>query len=651
MKKILSRRGMTFAVIVTAFCGLLLTDLPRVADCSLNESGLTSTLLTLMIPGLWVLLALCALYLGAWIVYSAVNRKNTPRGENTDRRILPELCLYFVTAAIVSGILALIYRNANLSLPLVYGGGDEMGVYYLISGIREDGITLTNSRAGGMSGADMFDYVYSDKLSFVLVRCISLFVSNPYTIATLFYFLCYLLNGWGALYACRRLGMKPVTSVAVGILFAFSPFIQLRFSHLWLCPYFMLAPACAVAVEIIEGKPREENGSLRNNRTFCGMLFIAFLCAFTGMYYAYFACALFAAAWLIRLIRVRGKEFRKELYPLVLIAVCVIGVGVNVLPNLMYWKINGASPYSEYTLRAGAEAETYGLKLTQMLLPRLSHRLSLFRSVIDRYTATYPLINENTTASLGLISAVGFLLGILSLFRKDSKVRPMALLSVCMFLIATVGGIGAIISVFVNIPMRCYNRMSLVIMILSLMIAGRLLENLCERCPKWAYLLICAAFAAIGVFDQTADYPASDYSVYYADRDMIDRIEENTEAGDAVFVLPYVNWPSQSGTYQSLIGVIESEDILWSSGAMQGRTTAVWQQAVAGENPESMLEELSCAGYDGILLDRTLYTQVRGEDAEVYMEEILTAKIGKQPDISDNGRLMYWDLTGYTGEE
>lgn len=650
MKKFLSLRFLTLTFILAAICGLLLVDLPRVAAASLAESGLNSRLLSLSVIVLWVLLAACAAYMVLWTVMTVRNRE-AKKDSGRTKQVLSELGLYFLTGALVSGILAWIYRNANLDIPLVYAGGDEMGIYYLISGIRENGITLMHPRAGGVTGADMFDYVYSDKLSFLLVKLISLFVTNPYTIATLFYFLCYLLNGWGALYACRRLGMKPATSVCIGILYAFSPFIQLRFSHLWLCPYFMLAPACAVAVEIINGKVREENGSLKNSRTFRSMTVIAFLCAFTGMYYAYFSCALFAAAWLIRIVSVRGKQFRKELYPLALIALCVIGVAVNILPNVMYWKINGPSPYSEYTLRAGAETETYGLKMTQMLLPRLVHRLPLFRSVIDKYTATYPLINENTTASLGLVAAVGFVLGIIALFRKESKVRPLALLSMCMFLIGTVGGIGAIISVFVNIPMRCYNRIGLVIMILSLMTVGTLLEELCRRCPKWVYILICAALATVGVFDQTSDYPASDYSGYYSDRDLIDRVEEDTNAGDTVFVLPYTLWPSQSGTYQNLLGVIESEDVIWSSGAMQGRKDSEWQMNVAYEDTDLMLMDLMDAGYDGILMDTVLYAQLYGQESADITQELLTSWIHVQPEISDNGRLMYWSMKEYTGPD
>ncbi len=71
---------------------------------------------------------------------------------------------YITTVIIVITVLCLIYRDADLSYPLVYSGGDEMGIFYWIKTIKHFGIRLVNPMVGGTTGGDMYDYIFSDKL-------------------------------------------------------------------------------------------------------------------------------------------------------------------------------------------------------------------------------------------------------------------------------------------------------------------------------------------------------------------------------------------------------------------------------------------------------------------------------------------------------
>ena len=107
-------------------------------------------------------------------------------------------------------------------------------------------------------------------------------------------------------------------------------------------------------------------------------------------------------------------------------------------------------------MRSSADAEVYALKLTRLLLPRTFHRVGKLGNISQMYLQSYPLSNENQTAALGVIAAIGFVMSIIMLLAGRKKYLTVSSLNMSAFLIGTVGGIGGFISVFINIPMRCW---------------------------------------------------------------------------------------------------------------------------------------------------------------------------------------------------
>lgn len=76
---------------------------------------------------------------------------------------------------------------------------------------------------------------------------------------------------------------------------------------------------------------------------------------------------------------------------------------------------------------------------------------------------------------------------------------------------------------------------------------------------------------------------------------------------------------------------------------MQGRPKAIWQEAVASKDVETMLRLLRDEGYDGIYLDAGLYSTIYGvEQEEKYLEEI-NALLG-QSTSSEKQDLYFWDI-------
>lgn len=559
-----------------------------------------------------------------------------------------DVLMYLSIALCVTGLLLLLYRNADISYPLIYAGGDEMGVYYFAKTIDQNGISLVNPFVGGISGGDLFDYPYSDSLSFAIVKLIGLSSDNPFLIINLFYFTNAYLIALITAAVSRKAGLSRISSFVVGLLFAFSPFFQLRYPHMWLTAYYMLPVACLLSINIIKGViPGEDDKNRRRDSFWHGML-MAFMCSFTGMYYAYFACAIFAAAMVIRIINTQGKGLKKEIYPIAYIGSTILGVLVNVAPNLIYWALNGTNPSGELSIRCRWDAETYGLKLVQLILPRQGHRIGLFSRIADGYARNYPLVNENNTAAIGIIASLGLLISLLLLFYDRNKHKEISWLNLSAFIIATIGGIGSIISVAIVIPMRCYNRMSLIIMFLSLLMIGKLLDSLRERAGLRIVMCISLCILMAGIFDQTADFAPYDLTAFNSTRQFFNQVESEMDDGDSVYSLPYLEWPSSgvAGSYGMFTGYLETDDLHWSYGAMQGREEAQWQKVTATLSAAEMVEKLKYAGYDGIYLNKELYDRKFGGEGAVSEQAVeqITAETGTAPVISEDKEKYFWKI-------
>lgn len=552
--------------------------------------------------------------------------------------------MFAVLAVIIQIIVLLInYRMIDINYPLTYADGDGMGVFYYAKMIDEFGISLENPMTGGPNGSNMYDYPYSDSLSFSIVKLISLFSNNPFLIINVFYFLCSIITTLTAYYVLNKHSKHSIISMVLAVLYANSPYFQFRYEHMWLIPYFMIPLECDIALDILEGNIVNDDVPIYKNSFFYRSLGVAFLCAFTGLYYAFFACALFAMAMVIRMLMT--SKIKGNLYPIGFIILTIIGCGINFMPNLLYYRQYGTNPLSETSLRQGSDAEIFGLKLVQLLLPRALHRIGFLSNINSHYANNYPLVNENGTASLGLIASAGFIIALCWLFTNKEK-KEKSYLIIATFLVATIGGLSSVLSMLVTMPMRCYNRMSLVIMFLSLMCVGDVLMGFCKHIPKICGLAVVLIVLVVGVFDQTVTVYPIDKTIIDDQRSFVENIENTMENDDLIYELPYVSWPS-GGNYRMFVGYLFSHNLRWSFGAMQGREESEWQIKTVSKSPSKMIKRIAKRGYKGLFLDTVVYERIYGEGtAAGYIDQIREVLGQEQISNSDN-TLLFWNLNDY----
>jgi len=327
---------------------------------------------------------------------------------------------------------------------------------------------------------------------------------------------------------------------------------------------------------------------------------------------------------------------------------------LNLAPNLRYRWQQGSN--SEALLRGPQEAELYGLKIVQMLLPVSGHRFAFFRELRERYDAMAPLVNENSTAALGIVAGVGFcILLFLSFIETTLCIRWQVLgrlikLNLACVLLGTIGGFSSLLSFTVLNQIRGYNRISVFIGFFALFAIGVILTEICRRVPGWAGCLLCVGLVGFGWWDQI---PAG-YNFYGINdakmangRHFVKQIEKVLPKGAMVFELPYLRYPEGGSVdrmldYEPLSPYLYSEDLRWSYGAIKGRGEDARQRQIASSPSAEMVGSLLLRGFRGIYIDRDGYP-----DNARTLESQLVSLLGEQPLSSRDSRLAFFDLAPF----
>ena len=97
--------------------------------------------------------------------------------------------------------------------------------------------------------------------------------------------------------------------------------------------------------------------------------------------------------------------------------------------------------------------------------------------------------------------------------------------------------------------------------------------------------------------------------------------------------------------YELLRPAFYTRTLRWSYGAMKGREGSAWQADLATWPLPDALERLAFAGFGGVYLDRAGFA-----DSGAATEAELSRLLGVQPLVSRSGRQTFFDMTAYVRE-
>ena len=557
----------------------------------------------------------------------------------------------YVAAALLCVVMLCIFLKiwrADLHVPFYYSGDS---IFYAMStkGLIENGWYWSNPSIGAPGILQMYEFPTFDNGVVVVMLLISVFTRNPFAVMNLYYLLSFPLITITSLYVLRQFNLSYVPALFASLLYAFLPFHFMRNQHhLVLNAYYVVPLGILVLLWLTT-----ELMAARTKKFIISIL-VCILLGSSGVYYPFFFCFLLLVAGAVGALKF--QRLRPLVLSLVFVGVTTGTVVINLAPSFIYQYQHG---HAGAMLRVPREAETYGLKISQLLLPITVHRVNLLDR-FKRFHNANSLVTENDAASLGVVGSIGFL-GLLAqlVYRKElvsgarGLLYDLSALNIFAMLLATIGGFGLLFSLYISSAIRCYNRISVYIAFFSLMAVALGLESIYRRTTKRRTILhaLVAAALIIGFLDQTSPwyvpYYDSNQAAFVSDEQFVNRIETSVPAGSMIFQLPYVQFPETPAInkmvdYDHFRGYVHAKNLRWSYGAIKNREVDRAQQRVAALPPEQLAQELAFAGFGGIYVDRFGY-----EDNGAAMESELSRVLQTKPLISPDGRLLFFNLSDY----
>jgi hypothetical protein len=620
-----------------------------------------------------------------------------------------------LAVAAISLIAAALVLNAgegHLSQPWNYASeGDTKFYLLLIKGILAHDSYQVNPLLGAPFGLQLYDFPQGgDNLSLLFVRALGLFSHNPAWVLNVFFLLTFALVAVSAFAAMRLLGVSVGAAIVGACIFALLPYHFYRGeSQVLLSAYYgvPLAALLFMRVWVAPGLFAQRRAgtpagswAASAGRWLSGTTLLTIACCVivgsTGLYYAVFAILLLLAGSALALFVGRGVA--TSLSGMLAAALIGLTLTASISPTLSYRAAHGANTQIK---RTTIEADQFGLRLSDLLLPVEAHRLTPFSRVNQRYIeATSTGYCEACYENLGVVGSVGFLwLGLIALVSiagvlgagiagaragggrissflaarmgARSMYRPAALGVSLSFVLATIGGFSSLIAFFLTRDVRGWNRISLFIAFFSLLAAMLGLDAGLRRLSARAAgrgaavgvaVAVCAALLAVAILDETSSFFVPKYEKnakqWVSDATFVHQIEGRMPHGAAIFQLPYVPFPEGYGatgtsvsapnpnfgtTYELARGPIHASNALrWSYGAMKGRP-ADWQAPLATQPLLLSLNAAAANGFDGLWVDPRGYSA----EARPRLAPTLERVLAVYPLFSPAHDLMFFDLRPY----
>ena len=611
----------------------------------------------------------------------------TPAGARSRWRA-PLLDAAGVAAATV-GLLVVTLRlwEANLRVPFVYNATDQPPLayapdapYYLMltKGLVDHGSYLRIPNLGWPFSLQLYDNPESgDNLQLALLRGLGFFLRDAVLTMNVYYLLTFVAVSLAAWFVLRRLGVSRLVAAVVAILYSFLPYHFARGeAHLLLSGYFMVPIATLLILQVLSDDPpftarRDSPGprwrlALWSRRALPWFLACAALGS-TGPYYAFFAVLLLAAVVVVDLLA--RRNWRRAASGAVAAGVVLVVLLLNLSPSFLYWLSHGQN--NQAIPRGISETEVNGLRVAELVLPRVDHRIGAFADAQRKSDRFSPVATSERGQQLGLVGAFGFVgllvftLSRLLRRRSDDESRGppplgtraeigkrLGLLTIVAVVVGTVSGIALIISALGVRYIRSYNRISVFIAFFALIAVAFALDWVVARVPRWhgravVAAAVCVAMLAVGVFDQTSSADIPDYKAleraWNSDDVFMHGIERDLGKGAAVFEMPYVFFPEAgsivgTGPYDQVRGWLHADSLRWSWGSVRGRD-GDWQGALVRLQAPEALDALTAVGFTGLMIDRAGY-----EDHGARIEAEYTSTLGREPRVSPDGRLVFYDL-------
>lgn len=570
-------------------------------------------------------------------------------------------------------------RNLDIAAPLAYSG-DVLDAYavhgrdYSVNDL-ETRLYAPFSQEEKNSGDNVRNLLFQPNANLTLLAYA--LSGDAITASNIYYLLTYVLAFGIAYYVLGRLGLREPFRFSAALLYALMPFhFQRGFNHILESSYFLTPLLVLVLLWMWSARPLLSSWkddrwktTFTDRRSLFALVVIVFLSSFHYYHQFFFALLAGFSALFSYTYRRSTRHLWTGLALAALAVAVLLGKGVfqHILraPELDL-SVSGASfaPYGE--------AEHYPLKIIQILLPVQGHRSAFLAEVRRIYDVSHDLVNENSTVSLGLLGATGFLIliasALLSRTQKLSVVSKFGLLTVAILLFASMGGFSSVLSTvsllffgpeFELTQARAWNRMVIYIgffayaaFFLGLQRAVHWLRERHLRALSMRALCFLVGLPLLGLalWDQVPYKITNDprgVAAYRSDKAFFGEIEARLPKNSAILQMPLViNHESGvvNGVYytDAWRPYLASSHLKFSFGGDPGSVQSRWLKSTLMLPPRETLLEACRYGFAGILVHRPMLP------AAEKLEQPLNALLGK-PVTSRAGDFSFYPIAPFCG--
>jgi len=566
---------------------------------------------------------------------------------------------WWLSGAIFSFIMASILMTGwpagllpNIAYPFTYNGdGSFIAIQRLI-----EGWIFENSRTGYPFGSSLLDYPSSDSGNYLILKLIGSLTREWYATLNIYFLLGFAVTFVASFCVLLTVGIAIPFALTAAILFSFLAFHFQRIDHLFYTWYFVVPLFYYVALRLFNPNSLKEISASSSLQKVLFALGLITLGSF-GVYYAAFGLIILTVIFISAALGKRNYIAIK--FSFFAVFFVVIGVLLNLAPNLIHQYKDGKNP--EVAQRGIGESEVYALKFTQLILPRSAHRNDAMGNINHKYSSETPLNNENSTATIGLIGALGIfaVLGIIfsNLIGKlhNSTLSVVSLLVLTLFMFGTIGGFGVIFAQFVTTSIRAWNRISVFISFGALLVFFMLLQLQIKKYFSGRRFFVFSSVISIvfiiaGLYDQTTatctSCNAQINKVFHMDQKFVQSIEDSLPIHSAIYQLPYMAFPEppplyfRLQSYELAQGFLNSSSLRWSYGSMKGREGDIFYRSLSTESISKQLDVIKKLGFEGIYVDKRGF-----EDSGKAVIDAIINQLGTQPSLSRaDGEIVFFRL-------
>ena len=586
---------------------------------------------------------------------------------------------------VLVALTALVHRvwDRDLSVPFAHSG-DLLAHAAVLKSTGWTGTPGPSTLLGAPHGVSWVDMPSGgDRVHLVALRVLRALTGDAVTALNLYLLAAVVLVGLVTYLVVRRLGVGALSAGVASVVFAVAPvhFARLEVGHVFLAAYFSVPVGVALALWA-SGATFPPGYTLpfheRRPRWLLASAAVL-LVGSSSPYYAIFAAIVVLGVGAVVAL---GRGRLRALVRPVLLGCAVLAVLVANVAGEAIARSGGG----EAGVRLPLDSDTYGLRVTQMLLPVHDHRIGPLADWAD--TAFRVLAPGDRGAAVGLVSLGGLaVLAIWALRRVGASVRSagpglaaagsvepgppepgplergaggdpvegrrgvlfrLALVVAVVLVVATVGGLGMVLATVGFTQARAWSRMAVFAGFAGVVVAAMALDALRARHrPSQAAAVGAAALLVlVALVDQVGTGATADRSAEAAawatDAEVASALDATLGDGEQVFQLPVAAFPAEApvgdiGANALLGPAIAGPDTLrWSAGALAGRS-GDWQRSLATQEPDLLVDALAAADFGAILIDR------RG-DPDAAIESELRSELGGPDGESDDGTRAWWDL-------